>query len=618
MDPMTNGNGSRLKWAAVMLALAAAYFIAGKLGLQLAFVHASATAVWPPTGIGLAAFLLLGHRVWPGVFLGAFLVNVTTEGSWPTTLAIATGNTLEGLLGAALVNRWAGGREVFESPAGVLRFAFLGGLVASSVSATLGVTSLTLGRFAPPSAFGSIWLTWWLGDVAGALLVAPLLMLWTERPRVPWRPATWVEGAILLVILAGTAVLVFGGGSVLSQRTYPLEFLCIPVVIWVAVRFEPRETSAAVAVLAGIALWGTLRGKGPFYREATNESLLLLQAFMGVMSIMALVLSAAIAERRKTQVELRRAHDGLEVRVEERTKSLSDAVGALQNEVAQRRQAEEDRARMMDQLLQGQKIQAVGQLAAGIAHEINNPVGWTLSNLSVLSEYLEDLERLQQATNRGIDQVAAGADAGQIGKDLAKMKNDIGPEALLQDFRSALTDCKKGAERIRDIVRNLRDFSHVDEGQLKLSDPKVLLENSIDLCTNELKYKATLHRDYGEVPSLWCYPQQIEQLLVNLLVNAAQSFQERGDIHIRSRSENGFALIQIRDTGCGIAPHHREKLFEPFFTTKAVGKGTGLGLYVAQKIILAHQGKIEVSSDPGKGTEFSIYLPFKGPGGPPA
>jgi two-component system, NtrC family, sensor kinase len=608
MDPM-----KAIPWRRVLslLALAAVYFIAGKLGLRLASVHESATAVWPPTGIGLAALLLLGYRMWPGVFLGAFLVNATTGGSWPTTLAIATGNTLEGLLGAFLVNRWAGGRRCLERPADVLRFALLGGLAASSVSATAGVTSLALAHSAPWSKFGSIWLTWWLGDVAGALIVAPLLLLWSERPVLRRSSAFWIEAAILLAILAGVAMVVFAGGSILSRRNYPLAFLSIPIVVWVAVRFGPRETATAVAVLAGIALWGTLRGWGPFFRGALNESLVILQAFMGVISVKALVLAAAVAERRKAQ-------DELELRVKERTKSLSDAVSALQNEIAQRRRAEEDRSQMLSRLLQGQKIQAVGQLAAGIAHEINNPVGWTLSNLSVLSEYLEELERLQQATNRSIDQVAAGADAGQVGKDLAKMKNDIGPEALMADFRNALTDCKKGAERIRDIVRNLREFSHIDEGQLKPADPKVLLENSIQLCANELKYKATLHRDYGEVPPVWCYPQQIEQLLVNLLVNAAQSFQERGDIHIRSRGENGFALIQIRDTGCGIAPHHREKLFEPFFTTKAVGKGTGLGLYVAQKIILAHQGKIEVASEPGKGTEFSIYLPFKGPGGPPA
>src|SRR5262245_3535928 len=213
------------KRAVVMLALAAVYFVAGKLGLRLAFVHQSATAVWPPTGIGLAAFLILGYRLWPAVFLGAFLVNVTTEGSWLTTSAIATGNTLEGLSGAYLVNRWAGGARCFERPAGVLRFALLGGLVASTVSATAGVTSLTLGHSAPWSEFGSIWLTWWLGDVAGALLVAPILILWSERPRVRWSPAAWAEAAILLAVLAGVAVAIFGGGFGLSKRNYPLAFL---------------------------------------------------------------------------------------------------------------------------------------------------------------------------------------------------------------------------------------------------------------------------------------------------------------------------------------------------------------------------------------------------------
>src|SRR5262245_56953790 len=190
MDPM-----KAVPWKRVlsMLALAAVYFVAGKLGLRLAFVHESATAVWPPTGIGLAAFLLLGYEMWPGVFLGALLVNATTGGSWPTTLAIATGNTLEGLSGAFLVNRWAGSRRCFERPADVLRFALVGGLVASSVSATVGVTSLALAQSALWSNFGSIWLTWWLGDVAGALIVAPLLILWGERPLIRRSPASWIE-----------------------------------------------------------------------------------------------------------------------------------------------------------------------------------------------------------------------------------------------------------------------------------------------------------------------------------------------------------------------------------------------------------------------------------------
>ncbi len=589
------------------VALAAVYFAAGKLGLRLAFVHESATAVWPPTGIGLAACLVLGARVWPAILLGAFLVNVTTEGSLLTSAGIAAGNTLESLLGALLVSRLAGGRKAFERPADVVRFAILAGLVATTVSATMGVASLALGNSALWAKFGWIWLTWWLGDAAGALVVAPLIVLWCEPPRIRWNAAAWVEAAIVLVMLIGVTQAIFGGVFLLARANYPLAFLSIPVVVWVAVRFEPRETATALAVMSGIALHGTLQGWGSFGGKAPNECLLLLQAFTGVTSVMVLVLAAAVAERRKAQDELRRAHDELEQRVEERTRSL-------QEEIAQRLRAEEDRSRMMGQLLQGQKLQAVGQLAAGVAHEINNPVGWTLTNLTVVAEHLAELEKLLRATDGAIRQMAAGGDPSRLAKELQGLRKEISPEAVLEDCRDALKDCKGGAERIRDIVRKLREFSHVDEGELKFADPKELIESSLQLCWNELKFKATVHREYGEVSRIRCYPQQIEQVLVNLLVNAAQSLPEKGEITVRTRTENDHALIQIRDTGCGIAAQHKQRLFEPFFTTKPVGKGTGLGLHVASKIIQAHQGRIDVASEVGQGTGFSIHLPVGGPG----
>jgi signal transduction histidine kinase len=604
----------RWKEAAIALGLAAVYFVAGKLGLRLAFVHSSATAVWPPTGIGLAACLVLGTRIWPGIFLGAFLVNVTTEGSWGTSAGIASGNTLESVVGAFLVARWAGGRKAFEHPTDVLRFALLAGLLATTLSASVGVASLCLGRSAPWSSFGSIWLTWWLGDAAGALIIAPLLILWSEPSRTRWTQAQRLEMGLILVLLFGASVAIFDGVLDLARLNYPLAFVCIPALIWAAVRFEPRMTATALVVLCGVALWGTLRGWGPFGGRAPNESLVILQAFMGVMSIMALVLGSTVHERRVAQEDLRRAHADLEDRVHERTRSLSAAVEALQGEMAQRRLAEEDRSRMMGKLLQGQKLQAVGQLAAGIAHEINNPVGWTLTNLTVVAEYLTEVEQLLLALEGAPRRIAAGGDPSRVAHELDVLRETMDPQRLLDDCRDALKDCRAGAERIRDIVRNLREFTHLDEGALKLVPPQDLLERSLQLCTNEIKHKATVHREYAKVSEIRCYPQQIEQVLVNLLVNAAQALPDRGDIRLRTTQEKDRVVIQVRDSGCGMSPQQKERLFEPFFTTKPVGKGTGLGLYVAYKIILAHQGSIEVASEQGKGTEFTIRLPVGGPG----
>src|SRR2546422_1861831 len=190
-----------LVYLVTVAVLAAAYLIAAKLGLKLAFVHASATAVWPPTGIAMAAFLVFGYRMWPAVAIGAFLVNLTTAGSALSSLGIAAGNTIEGLVAAWLVERFANGRHAFERPQDVLKFAFLAALASPTLSATIGVTSLALTSFASWADFAPIWLTWWLGDAAGALIVAPVLVLWTVDVDRPWSEAHRIELATLLLAL---------------------------------------------------------------------------------------------------------------------------------------------------------------------------------------------------------------------------------------------------------------------------------------------------------------------------------------------------------------------------------------------------------------------------------
>jgi diguanylate cyclase (GGDEF)-like protein len=291
---------------AAMVVLAVVYFVAGKLGLSLAFVNPSSTAVWAPTGIALAAFLLLGYRVWPAIALGAFLVNLTTAGSPATSLVIAAGNTLEGLLGAYLVNRFARGARVFERARDIFKFALLAAMLSTALSATVGVTALCLGGFARWTSFGSIWLTWWLGDAVGDLVVAPLIVLYSSRARARWNASRWWELAILVGGLALVAQVVFGGLFLHGPRDYPLEYLCFPFLVWVAFRFSQRETAAVTLLLSAIALGGTLRGFGPFVRGNVNESLLLLQAFMGLVAVMTLGLAAVVAER---QAAMRRAQE---------------------------------------------------------------------------------------------------------------------------------------------------------------------------------------------------------------------------------------------------------------------------------------------------------------------
>ncbi len=298
------GSGSRWSDVTVFTLLAAVYVVAGKLGLRLAFVHASATAVWPPTGIAIAAFLILGLRAWPAILVGAFLVNLTTAGSVATSIGLGIGNTLEGVVGAYLVNRYAGGRNTFERAPDVFRFALFAALLSTTVSATVGVTTLAASGYARWADYGSIWLTWWLGDVAGDLVVAPVVLLWSTRPRVHWPRAQALEAAALFLALVICGELVFGAMFPSDVKHYPLEFATVPLFLWVAFRFGPRETATAILLMSGLAIWGTLKGSGPFVQATQNESLLLLQAFMAIVSVSTLTLAAVVAERRRVEARL--------------------------------------------------------------------------------------------------------------------------------------------------------------------------------------------------------------------------------------------------------------------------------------------------------------------------
>jgi signal transduction histidine kinase len=327
------------------------YVVAGKIGLSLAFVHVSVSPVWPPTGIALAAFLLLGYRVWPAVFAGAFVVNFSTAGFLATSAVIAAGNTLEGLLGAFLVTRYANGVRAFDHAQDVFKFAALGGLSASLVSATVGVVSLVVGGQAQSADFDGIWLTWWLGDATGALLFAPLLILLARDWWSGLASGRLLEAAALWLTTTLIGLAVFGEGLAhLGLMTLPLTFLCTPPLVWAAVRFRQCEAAMLVVVLSGIAIWETLRGFGPLANVPTNESLLLLQVFMGTVSVMAISAGAVVEERRNVDQE--REH--LLVRAE---------VARVEAEAANR---------------------AKDEFLAMLGHELRNPLAAIISAVSVL------------------------------------------------------------------------------------------------------------------------------------------------------------------------------------------------------------------------------------------
>ncbi|HEX3420171.1 MAG TPA: MASE1 domain-containing protein [Candidatus Udaeobacter sp.] len=305
MEPKAVGNMQSRRFSGLPLigAFAIIYIIAGKIGLNLASLHASASPVWPPAGIALAAMLLLGYRAWPAIFVGAFIVNLTTAGDITTSVAIATGNTFEAVAGAWLVNRFADGKNVFDRPQGVFKFALVAA-ISAVISPLFGVTSLALDGFANWTNYGAIWLTWWLGDVTGDLIFTPLVLLWGRRWKLAWKKEEAIEVGVLLLMLTLLSAVVFGGWLTISAKNYPIAFICGPIVIWTAFRFTQRETAMGIFILSVIAVWGTVHGFGPFVGVTENQSLLTVQSWTAVLAITAMALSAGMAERRRVEEEL--------------------------------------------------------------------------------------------------------------------------------------------------------------------------------------------------------------------------------------------------------------------------------------------------------------------------
>jgi len=261
--------------------------------------------------------------------------------------------------------------------------------------------------------------------------------------------------------------------------------------------------------------------------------------------------------------------------------------------------------RSQAKVLHQEKMASIGQLAAGVAHEINNPIGFINSNLSTLGKYLSRLSGFLVVQSECI---AAGAPPERV-ESVRQQQASLKIDYILKDLEDLVRESLDGAERVRSIVADLKSFSRVDESEFKQADLNECIRSTINIVWNEIKYKATLRKDLGEIPRTRCYPQQMNQVFMNLLVNAAHAIDQQGIITVRSWEEDGYVCVSVADTGHGIPEENLHRIFEPFFTTKEVGKGTGLGLSITYDIVKKHNGEITVRSEPGKGTVFTVRIP---------
>ena len=335
-----------------------------------------------------------------------------------------------------------------------------------------------------------------------------------------------------------------------------------------------------------------------------------------------------VTERRVAENALRKAHDSLEHMVRRRTAQLAELNEKLEDDIRQRQDAEaqlrrrnieltelnEQLSKTQQQLIQSDKMASIGQLAAGVAHEINNPIGYIFSNFGTLQSYLDSLFSMLDAY-QGAESAIADP---EVAARLRAMREQVELGFLRQDIPSLMAESKEGIVRVRHIVQDLKDFSRIDAQQEWVwADLRQGIDSTLNIVSNEVKYKADVVREYGDIPDIECLPLQINQVVMNLVVNAAHAIgNTRGRITLRTGREGETVWFSVSDNGSGIAPENLGRIFDPFFTTKAVGKGTGLGLSLSYGIVQKHHGRIEVESALGQGSTFRITLPIRRP--PPA
>ena len=536
-----------------MFVLAGLYYLSGKAGLSLAFVNRSATAVWPPAGISVAALLLWGLRLWPGVFLGAFVVNLTTQGSVWTALGIASGNTLEAWVAAWLLNVLAGGSTAFERAYRIFRFVGLGAILSPVISATLGCTSLCLGNLAHWSQFGSIWLTWWLGDSVSILVLTPLFVVWKTHGWGGLRAGQMPEWVALHLVAIVVGGVVFLGLSPFGVSHHSMEYLTLPPLLWAAFRLGTRGALSASALMCGIALWGTLHGAGPFTTLDPNYSLLLLQSFMGTITLTSLVLAAVVSERqqaegalRESQARLARHARVLEGTVVERTKKLSQSNSELE------------------------------AFCYSLSHDMRAP-----------------LRAIQSFTQIVLEE--RGDRIGAPGTD------------YLRKVISA-------SERLDRLIQDVLAISRLSRQEIQLEP--VALEELVRAIIQERPEwqppKAEI-RIEGPLLPVRAHVASLTQCLTNLLGNAVK-FVPAGVVpmvRILTESLGEWVRLWVVDNGIGIEPGEQARIFEMFnrLHSEKQYEGTGIGLAIVRKAMERMGGQVGVESQPGAGSRFWLQLP---------
>lgn len=569
------------------LLIALIYYITAKLGQYLAIPPGFITPVYPPSGIALAVILLLGYQVWWGIWLGAFVAAAwalsANTGIVPMAVlsgfGIATGSVLQAIVGTFLIRRFIGSRRIFSSVPNVTKFTGIE-VLSCMVSPTFGSTIMYFCGFIEAKNYAISWLTFWLGDAIGVLVVAPILLSWIEYSRKSFKTVNPVnqarsksfalESGLWILSLLCIGMVAFG-------FNYPVEYLLIPLLVWSAFRTEQRFTAIAILLVSALAIAGAIRGTSSFNRSTLNESLLLLQTFIGTVTVTTLILSAVIMEREQAKERLQRVNEDLELKVEERTAALKQSKEAA--EVASR---------------------AKSEFLANMSHELRTPLNGILGYAQILSRS----QSWGEKERKGVDIIY------QCGSHLLTLINDV------------------------------LDISKIEARRLELESNTVhlpaLLQGIAEIVGIRAKQKEI---DFVYLPDtdlpegIEADEKRLRQVLINLLGNAVkftdqgkvtfrvrQVTPEEGDISEKKKTQEFTQNVlttrlrfQVEDTGIGVSPEALEKIFQPFEQVsnhKRNSEGTGLGLAISQTIAQLMGSHIQVQSQVGVGSTFFFEVEF--------
>jgi PAS domain S-box-containing protein len=641
----------------IIAVLAAAYFAAAKFGLSLAYATPQVTAVWPPTGIAFAAMFFLGRKYWPGIFVGAFLANAATNEPFVVAGGIAIGNTLEALTGAYLLHRFFDFNRALERSRDVLSFIVAACIIAPTVSASIGVLNLVGGGLIEAPTWGSVWVTWWVGDLMGALLIAPLLLTWSKPSSfVPFQTRP-IEFFLLASSLLAFSVWVFIHPAGAENVVLSLKYTVFLWLIWAAFRFQQFGAVSSIMVIATVAVWGTIHNRGPFvFENNIEQNLLLLQLFLFVVATTALMMSAIVSERENEKAQdeaiLFGIGDGLVViDTEGRVRLVNRAF-----EQATGWKAQEAVGKLLVEVLpaQDESGHPIANLERPFSRAIQTGRGIT-TRVGKRPYYYVRRDRTRFPVAITVTPFRQhGKILGSINvfrdisreMDIDRAKSEFVSLASHQ-LRTPLTVIRWSAEMIHrytgpvpkpqqkyvdaigetsrqmvNLVDALLNVSRIEMGTLAVEPRPITVADLLDDVLRELKplsanKKLTMKRKFDpKAGEIVIDPELIRVVVHNLITNAIKYTRPEGTVTVSLVRQSQELEISVADTGMGIPADVQSKVFTKLFRAENAQAiephGTGLGLYIAKAVVEQSGGKIWFESTEGQGTTFHFSLPLSG------